>query len=410
MKHVWILNHYAYDSTEAGGTRHVQLARRLPEFGWTASIVAATTDLYGRTRPTCVGNDLRSRRCGVDFVWLRVPEYRGNGIGRMANMLAYLVRSLVPSELRGLPRPDLVIGSSVHPFAGLAAAILARRHGVPFVFEVRDLWPRTLIDMGRLRERSPTAIAMRRLERYLYRRACRVIALLPFAGDYIASTGVAAQRVVWIPNGVELDDFGEVAQLPRGRSRPVLMYLGAHGQANGLDVLIEAIARIRDDNALKLTLRMIGDGPAKASLVSLAAARGLDASWIRFEDPVPKHEVPAIAAQADAFVITVRNLPALYRYGISMNKLYDYMAAGRPVVIASGAANNPIEEARCGVTAAADDPVALARAITELLSMGTEMRREMGLRARAYVEAKHAYRQLAARLAQEMDACLSERT
>jgi len=171
MKQVWILNHYAFDATEAGGTRHLQLARRLPEFGWDASIVAASTDLYGRTRPACAGGERRSRRSGVEFVWLDVPEYHGNGIGRTINMFAYLVRSLSPTALRLLPRPDLIIGSSVHPFAGLAGAVLARRYGVPFIFEVRDLWPRTLIDMGRLRERSPTAVAMRLLERYLYRRA-----------------------------------------------------------------------------------------------------------------------------------------------------------------------------------------------------------------------------------------------
>ncbi len=144
MKQVWILNHYAFDATEAGGTRHLQLARRLPEFGWDASIVAASTDLYGRTRPACAGGERRSRRSGVEFVWLDVPEYHGNGIGRTINMFAYLVRSLSPTALRLLPRPDLIIGSSVHPFAGLAGAVLARRYGVPFIFEVRDLWPRRL--------------------------------------------------------------------------------------------------------------------------------------------------------------------------------------------------------------------------------------------------------------------------
>lgn len=409
MKHVWILNHYAVDPSEAGGTRHFHLARRLTECGWTASIIAASTDLTGRQRFAPGERTRYEKRCGVPFLWLRTPGYRSNGIDRMLNMLAYLFRALSPAELLLLAKPDLIIGSTVHPFAGLAGALLARRHGVPFVFEVRDLWPRTLIDLGRLRENSPVAVAMRCLERCLYRRAARVVTLLPRAVDYIERMGGIPGRVIWIPNGVEVDDFGPPAPLPsRTGSTPVLMYLGAHGQANGLEVLLEAIARIRAGGSAQVMLRLLGSGPAKQSLMALAERLSLDSSWVSFEEPVPKARIPDVAAQADAFVICVRDLPALYRYGISMNKLYDYLAAGRPIVIASAAVNNPVAEAGAGITVPPEDPEALAQAIVKLFGLTIEARQEMGRRARAYVEEHNSYRHLARCLASQLDACLRE--
>ena len=115
---------------------------------------------------------------------------------------------------RGLEDPDVVIGSSVHPLAGVAACRLARRHGVPFVFEVRDLWPESLIAFGRISRHGLPAILLRSLEKGLYRRAASIISVLPKASDYIAGKGVATDKVVWIPNGVDLRRFGPASQPP----------------------------------------------------------------------------------------------------------------------------------------------------------------------------------------------------
>jgi glycosyltransferase involved in cell wall biosynthesis len=400
MKRVWIFNHYALEPGGAGGTRHFHLAQSLVGHGWQANVIAASVELNsGRQRLEPHETVRHERFAGVPFLWVRTPEYNGNGGGRMVNMLSYSMRVLMRKTTRDLPRPDVIIGSSVHPFAAAAAALLARRFGVPFVFEVRDLWPQTLVDLGRLSEDAFVTRVLRWLERWLYRRAARIVVLLPRAWEYIVPLGIAKEKIVWIPNGVDLTLFPPVQQLDRQENKPfTLMYFGAHGQANGLDNVLQAMALVRQrPEGRDIRLRLIGQGPLKQELMAQASRLGLDN--VAFELPVAKSEIPALAAQADAFVIAVLALPKLYRYGISMNKLFDYLAAGRPIVIASSAGNNPVADADAGVTVEPGQPEALAQAIIEIASLVPSEREQMGQRGRAYVEQNHGFEQLAGHLA-----------
>ncbi|VTU37493.1 glycosyltransferase family 4 protein [Variovorax sp. RA8] len=404
MKHVWIFNHYATEPGSSGGTRHFELACLLNAHGWQASLIAASFDAHNSRGRLVEGEQARLEVIdGVPFLWIRTPDYQGNGLGRMRNMLAYAWRVLPASTLSVLPRPDVVVGSSVHLLAAWAAAIWARRCKVPFVFEVRDLWPQTLVDMGRLREGSAMVRLLRKLELWLYRRADRIVVLLPFASEYIAPMGIAEEKIVWIPNGVNASRFSSLQRSVHPPSAPfTLMYLGAHGQANGLEGVLQAMKQVQEANcAPRVLLRLIGEGPQKAALQAKALEMRLDN--VRFEPAVPKAEIPAVAAQADAFVIAVLDLPGLYRYGISMNKLFDYLAAARPVIIASDAANNPVRDAKAGLAVSAGEPGELADAILKLAAMSPEERWRMGQSGRAYVEQNHDFSSLAARLGGLLD-------
>ena len=403
MKNVWILNHYAQEPSGAGGTRHFHLAEHLQAYGWHATIIAASVEHqsgHQRLEPN------EKKRCdyfkGVPFLWVRTPEYQGNGGGRMRNMLAYTWAVLQRSTTAKLPRPDVVIGSSVHPFAAVAGALLSRRYKVPFIFEVRDLWPQTLVDMGRLQEDSFMTWALRKLELWLYRRAARTVVLLPRAWEYITPLGIPKERVVWIPNGVDLSLFPRSTVADTAKDHFTLMYFGAHGQANGLDNVLHAMKHVQEQsNGRNIHLRMIGDGPLKPSLVEQASEMGL--TNVSFEPPVAKSQIPALAAQADAFVIAVLNLPGLYRYGISMNKLFDYLAAEQPILIASNGANNPVEDAQAGLTVPPGQPQALAEAIVKIANTPLTERQRMGRAGRDYVEQNHGFEQLAGRLAAVLD-------
>lgn len=408
MKHVWILNHYAAEPGGVGSTRHFHLARNIASFGWQATLIAASVELNsGRQRLAAKENWRLETLNGVPFLWIRTPEYQGNGVGRMLNMLAFAWRVLLPSYTGSLQKPDIVIGSSVHPFAALSGAWLARRYRIPFIFEVRDLWPQTLIELGRLRARSLTARLLRFLERWLYHRADRIIVLLPRAVDYIAPLGIDPAKVVWVPNGIDVRDFPDPGAKLEADGLFTLMYFGSHGQANGLDVLIRAMELVKErEGNQSIRLRMIGDGPLKPTLQRMAVAAGLEGSWVVFEDSVPKDKIPEIASQADAFVITVLDVPGLYQYGISMNKLFEYLAGHRPVVIASAAVNNPVDEAGCGLTVPPGNPEALASAILSLSNMSLEQRNMMGTRGRRHVESVYEYGELAGRLAGLLDDCM----
>lgn len=395
-KTVWILNHYAVLPEETGGTRHYALARRLAEHGWQCEIIAASYS-HWENRQRITGSDACLDRCAgsVRFRFVRTPAYTGNGVSRVVNMLCYFLRVLRPRSVSGLSTPDVIIGSSVHPLAALAAQRLAVRYGVPFIFEVRDLWPQTLIAMGRIRGHGITAGVLRALEKYLYRRAARIIVLLPKAGDYIKRYDIPARKLVWIPNGVDIDSE---ASAPANGNPFVITYLGAHGQANSLDTILDAVALLGERRLpVQTVFRFVGEGEQKQRLVRKSIE--LDLDNVAFENGVPKSRVPAVLSEADALIIAVQDLPELYSYGVSMNKLYDYMASARPVIIAMNAANNPVLEAGAGICVSPGDPAQLADAIESLVNMPAEQRARLGENGRQYVEQNHDYDRLADKLA-----------
>ena len=407
MKTVWILNHYAQEPGGPGGTRHYSLAKNMRRHGWRAVVIAASVELNtGRQR---LGGGDAIKLCqydGVDFLWVRTPTYHANDNGRVSNMLSYAVRALMPSTTHSLPRPDVIVGSSVHPFAAWSGAMLAKRFCVPFVFEVRDLWPQTLVDMGRLKSGSFQTIALRTLEKWLYRKADRIVVLLPRAADYIAELGVSARKIVWIPNGVELDGY-PMPEPNLVHDEFTLMYFGAHGLANGLECVIKAMALVQKRaGANRIRLRLVGDGPHKKTLVDLAKESGLDN--VQFENPVPKHLIPIIAREADAFVFNLVDAP-VFKFGISSNKLFDFMAAARPIIFCCRSSNNPVMEAAAGPTVPPGNELALAEAILRLAQTPVEERARMGLCARQYVENFHSYGSLAKCFAEMLDSLFQNR-
>lgn len=401
MKNVWILNHYAQEPGGAGGTRHYSLAKHLVDYGWKASIIAASVELNTGRQRLSPGEKRRLSKFGnVPFLWVRTPRYKGNGGGRMINMLMYSLRVLLPWTTRKLDRPDVIIGSSVHPFAAAAGAILARRFRVPFVFEVRDLWPQTLVDLGRLQEKSIITGWLLFLEKWLYRRANKIVALLPQAADYIVPLGIPADKIIWIPNGVELDGYPEPSELSKDGTF-TLMYFGAHGQANGLDNILKAMSELQNRPDMQnIKLRLIGDGPTKQTLIQLA--QKLELNNVEFEDPVPKNKIPSLAEQADAFVFNLIDSP-VFNYGVSSNKLFDYLAGARPIIFACKSSNNPVAEANAGITVKPDNPIALANAISDLVNMPIEELSAMGVAARNYVEQHHSFSALSSNFAKMLD-------
>jgi glycosyltransferase involved in cell wall biosynthesis len=407
MKTVWLFNHYAQEPNGPGGTRHYSLARRLRVLGWRMIIVASSVE-HGTNRqrlPEGKPWQLESYN-DVDFLWLRGNNYVGNGANRIRNMLEYTFAATKISP-KVLPRPDVVIGSSVHPFAARAGAHLAKRFNAPFIFEIRDLWPQTLIDLGRLTPRHPMCIALRWLEKDLCECASRIITLLPDAYKYLETIGVPERRVVWIPNGVEIGS-GDLPnrQAHASAEQPfTLMYFGAHGLANGLDNILRAMQLLQQKpDAPKVKLRLIGDGPEKPRLRQLA--HDLHLAPEIFEPPIRKADIPTLASEADAFIFNLVDAP-VFKYGISSNKLFDYMAAQRPIIFCCKSSNNPVAESGGGMTVSPENPQLLADAIERMALQTPEARNEMGLAARRHVQAQYSFDKLGDTLAMVLNECLT---
>ena len=394
LRSVWIVNHYAGDPAEtASGSRHFSLARELAACGWTPTIVAASVEHNTSRQRLTDGERIgTTRRDGVTFRWLRTSTYGGNGIGRIVNILQFTAALLGRRWSRDLPGPDVVVGSTVHPLAALAASRIARRHRVPFVFEIRDLWPQTLIDMGKISPRGPVARVLRQIERRLCDRATTVVTLLPDAGRYLTGRGVPAEKIVWISNGTDTADFAAAPRVRPPGDGFVFLYLGSLGNANGVHTIIRAFAQVEDPTAV---LRIVGSGPQREALRALASELGVR-DRVRFDEPVPKQQVPEVTAAADALLVNLLDLP-IYAYGISLNKLFDYLASARPIIIASNASNNPVRDADAGVTVPADSADGLAEAMNRVVAAGDDERARWGRNAVAHVREHYDYTVLGGR-------------
>jgi glycosyltransferase involved in cell wall biosynthesis len=393
---IWIVNHYAIPATESGGTRHYSLAQELVRRGHEVSIVAADFH-HGAQSHMERTNDSREHGASagsVQFVWVRTPPYAGNGMARVRNMLTFACRVWEGGALKQLDAPDLIFGSSPHPFAALAAQRLARRYGVPFVLEVRDLWPDSLIEVAGVSPRHPFVLLLYLLEHYLYRAADTIVTVLPAAADYIAQRGGRLDKIVWIPNGVDFQIAPPVAPHPRAELFTV-MYAGTLGRANAVDSMLRAAQLLASHVEPKIQFRFVGDGPERGRLRRSAEELGLDN--VHFDDAVPKHRIYDTLQGADVLLATTRNID-LYKYGISFNKLFDYLAAGRPIVFGANCPGNPVTDAAAGEVVPPEDSTAMAAAIARIAAMSPEQREEIGARGRQFAEANYDMKRLTDRL------------
>ncbi len=394
---IWFINHSSYAPSESAGTRHYNLSRELIRRGHETTVI--TTSFYHKTRKETrlkPGETWKKEIIdGVPFVWLGSPPYERNSPKRLWNMLVFAWRVRRQVGLRHEPPPDVVIGSSPDAFAAWAALHVARRYDVPFLVEIRDLWPDTLVDLAGMSPWHPLVLVLGWLEKHLYREADRILTVLPGSPERMVQKGADPDRIVWLPNGCDLT-AADVEPPTTKNDKFTLMYAGAHGFYNGLDIVLDA-AELLEHEGLEdqIHIRLVGDGPHKHELQKTASERG--SRIVSFQPPVPKSEVFLTLRQADAFLMILRHAP-VFKWGISPNKLFDYMAAGRPVLFAVDTPFNPIAEAGAGVSVTPDSAAALADGIKTLANLADSERRAMGRRARQYVEQHHSYRKLAERL------------
>ena len=390
--HLLIVNHFALAPDMGGGTRHVELGRELVRRGWRVTIVGSDFHVlersYARRRGAEDRRVIDETVNGVRMRWLWASPYERNDAKRVANWLSF-GRSVVRAGWSDDP-PNVVLGSSPHLFAAFAAWRVARRLRVPFVLEIRDLWPESLAVAGR--GRGPGYWALWLLARFLYRKATRIVVLARGVQHYLQRRGVDASRLVYVPNGADVAAFTQRNGENRGRMR--IVYAGAHGPANGLDGVIDAAALLRDDPGVAFLF--VGDGPAKAGLVERARQLGL--TNVEFRDAVPKARIPEVLASCDAGLMVLKDLP-LFAFGVSPNKLFDYWGAGLPVICnVPGEVAGWVRDASGGVQAADATPRALADAVRTLAAMSADERTALGVAGREWVRREHDRPVLAERL------------
>ena len=271
-----VVNQYGLPAGRPGITRHGDLGAALVDMGHEVTVLASRLSYLTRAE------DRRAapieRHSGVQFRWLDTGTYRGNDSRRISSMLRFTAHATVVG-MRLRRRPDVVLASSPHLLAGPAGVAIARRHRVPFVFEVRDLWPSVLVDLGAIGRGSPTHRLLTQVERFCYRVADRIVTVPPHADRRVAELGANPRKCVHIPNATAAgmpitgmpDSLAEI--LDGAGDRSVLMYAGAQGVSNGLPTLLAALDHLRHaDRATydRLAVVLIGDGGEHDALVRRA--------------------------------------------------------------------------------------------------------------------------------------------
>jgi glycosyltransferase involved in cell wall biosynthesis len=374
--HILIIHQAFSGPDDPGGTRHFELACHLVRRGHRVTILASAVN-YLTGAP--VGDVDRDLPAGLQIIRLPGPStIHTSYAARFASFLAFSVGAW--RTARKLDAVDVVWGTSP-PLPQLLpawAVSLGSRSGL--VLEERDLWPEFAIGMGVVRPGLLTACA-KRFKRAMYGRARRIIINSPGFRSFVEGYGVAPAKIRLIANGVDTSQFhpelraDELRREWGAEGKFVVLYAGAIGAANGLEVVLDAAERVRGSNALFV---LIGDGKARPDLMRLARARGLEN--LCFAPAVPKSRMPEVLAASDACLAILRDIP-LFRTTYP-NKVFDYMAAGRPVVLAiDGVIREVVERANAGLFVKPGDAAALASAVERLMGAPEEAR-AMGRRGR----------------------------
>lgn len=403
MKILYI-DHYAGAPKYGMEYRPYYLAQEWVRSGHNVRVVASSYS-HVRSRQPQMGGKQRVEENidGITYEWLAGPVYSGNGVGRAWGMLTFL-RQLYRDgrRLARSFRPHVVIASSTYPMDIWPARRIARMAGAKLVYEVHDLWPLSPMELGDMSRWHPFIVWAQMAENFAYRNADRVVSILPNVHEHMVAHGLDLRRLTLVPNGVDPGEWDDVAgHLPEDVQKrlreihlnhsAIVGYAGTHGIANALELLLSCAALLQNRD---IAFVLVGDGPKKLELIAERQRRNI--KNVYFFDPVPKQTVPELLHWFDVSIISWWSQP-LYRFGVSPNKLFDYMMAARPVVQCINAPPGPVEHSGCGICVPSDDACEAAGAIERLLALSPEERRLMGQKGREYVLANHTYPVLAAR-------------
>ncbi|MDR6225552.1 glycosyltransferase family 4 protein [Desmospora profundinema] len=398
---IWVANHYAVPPNMGGITRHFELAREWAE--QEDADVTLWLSSFNHSRRRFIDEEAKrdgETVPGLKLQWLWSFPHDGNDSRRVVNMVSFALLFFLQGLFRA--RPHVLLASSPHLLTPFAGWMLAKLKRCPFVLEVRDLWPDTLIKMDGLHQ-TWVVNALLWLESFLYRKADKIVVLTEHQRRFIRDKGVDPAKITLVPNGIRMDSWKpSPARREEYRRRMgvasdqfVALYAGAHGPANALEHVVLAGVHLPDGYAIVL----IGDGPEKDRLCALKQEKGLHN--VHLLEPVPKGEVFRYIEAADCGIISLKD-NEIFR-GARPNKLFDYMYVGKPIVsTVDGEVREIIEKNGVGVFSGAEDPKGLAKALMSLRGQKQGKRDTIAENGRRYIHTFGNRQRLASQLYGEM--------
>ena len=338
---------------------------------------------------------------GIIYNWVRTGTYEGNGVSRALSMFRFVHRIRAKAKwIAEEWEPDVIITSSTYPldtYAGQKIKKYSKKDGkyATLIHEVHDMWPITLIEIGGMKKYNPFVMLMQKAENSFCRHSDYVVSLLCAAKDYFVSHGMAPNKFKVVMNGIVLDEWNNPTNLPdehhrlledlHGKGKFIICFFGSVNITYAIDYLVNAQKKLNDD---RVAIVIIGEGNQKEALKQISGEN------VFFLPRIPKTAIPRLMEEIDCcYVGALHN--DMFRFGICMNKLFDSMMSGKPILYAVEAPNNFIVDYQCGISVKAENVDDLANGIQSLLEMSDEERRTMGQNGRNAVLEHFSYEKLA---------------
>jgi glycosyltransferase involved in cell wall biosynthesis len=378
MKTIWILNHYASMS----GGRHYKFAENLIKRGYSLKVFRASTvhninkNLISDSSKMCTYEEVND----IPYVIIRARNYVGNSRRRILNMIDYTRGLLSVSKNFDNEKPNIIYASSVHPLTWLAGYILAKRYKAKFIAETRDLWPETLIAMNIISKSSIPARVLYSLEKFIYKKADKLIFTMCGGKDYIKDRNLDKEidlgKIHHINNGVDLEEFNNNALLYQIQDDDLLnenffkiIYAGSLGIPNMVVSILDAAKVLQDMGFKDIKFLIYGSGILEQELKKYA--RECNLKNVSFKGKVNKKYIPFILRNGHLNIFTGKQT-YLYKYGLSLNKMFDYFASGHPIVSNVGCGYDLLEKYKCGITVKGGSAETLAEGILKFYNMAKE--------------------------------------
>ena len=376
-KTVWIINHYALNPSQGGLSRHFFFARELQKRGYKVRIFTSST--IHNTNINMIGAD---ERCffkdveyeGVLYTYLKSSGYSGNGFSRIKNMLGFAFNIKKIWKNYGWEKPDLIYTSSPDIFTAWKAENFAKKHKLPCIVEVRDLWPLSIVEYKGISQRNPAIQILYALEKKIYRRANALIFTMEGGKDYIQEKRwrkkICVEKIFNINNGIDIEEQNAqrkeylIEDPDLNDATFKVIYAGSIRTANSVDLIVQAAKELRENTEIKFLI--YGDGDKREALEKYCVEN--DLNNIMFKGKVDKKYIPYICSCANINFISVKQTQ-ISKYGVSWNKLFDYMNAGKPVLSNVAVSYDLLERYNCGISLTEQGAKAISEAILKIYNM-----------------------------------------
>ena len=395
------IEHYAGSPEMGMEFRPYYLSREWVKMGHKVTIIAGDYSHLRKKNPS-IGKDWETEIIdGIEYVWLKTGEYEGNGAARALTMERFVRKLWTHSSMIAKKwKPDVVIASSTYPLDTYPARSIARKAKAKYVHEVHDMWPATLYEVGGMSKKHPFVVAMQIAENSAYKHCDKCVALLPYSKDYMVEHGLKPEKFVNIQNGIVEEEWENPEPIPEKhrkffeehKDKFIVGYFGGHALSNALDKSLDVAKEIMKKGDNEIIFVFVGDGVEKKKLIERSKKESINNAF--FLPQVGKKSVPNLIKHFNCSYMTGMPSP-LYRFGLCLNKMYDSMMAGIPIICAFDAPDTLVKIYDCGFQCDPSNASEVVKTLEELKSLSSEQQRQLGINGRNAVINNFTYSKLA---------------